>query len=116
MTQQNKENKRVPIDEWSLFFDRFINENVGKPVRIEEFGPAEGARVIADKVPLLSLNYDPGEEGGLTIATGSKEGILYEHRIGIPRDIWLKTTEAGEDEAVEVVDEDGNRSVLTLAA
>jgi hypothetical protein len=116
MAEQNKETKHIPIDEWSLFFDRFINENIGRPVRIEEFGPSEGARVLADKVPLLSLNFDPGSEGGLTVSTGSKEGILYEHRIGIPRDIWVKTTEAGQDEAVEVIDEEGTRSVLTLAA
>ncbi len=107
-------NNQVPRNEWLKFFDRFAQENEGRPIRLETFGEELGDEEVGRVLPLLSINYDPGRKGDIvTIAAGAKE-IEYEHTVAKPKEVWVEDDDAGRKKAVEIVSETGEHTIVSF--
>ncbi len=104
----------VPRNEWLKFFDQFANGNQGRPVRVETFGDELGAEEVGRCLPLLSINYDPKAKGdAVTISTG-RSAVEYEHSVPKPKEIWVEQGGSGPGKAIEIVSEDGARTVVSF--
>jgi hypothetical protein len=114
MPHTMKRNAQVPRDEWLKFFDQFARGNEGRLVRLEQFGPQFGDENIGKDLPLLSINYDPVSKGNsVTISTGRKE-VEYEHTVDSPKEVWVDQDPEGRGHAMEIVSEDGSRTVVAF--
>ncbi len=114
MAYNIKRNAQVPRDQWLKFFDQFARGNEGRTVRLEQFGGDLGDENIGKHLPLLSINYDPREKGDvLTIATGSKE-VEYEHIVDSPKEVWVEQDQEGQGMAMEIISEDGARTIVSF--
>lgn len=114
MPQNIKRNAQVPRDEWLKFFDQFARGNEGRMVRLEQFGGELGVENIGERLPLLSINYDPRGKGDVvTIATGRTE-VEYEHTVDSPKEIWVEQDQEGHGKAMEIISEDGARTIVSF--
>lgn len=114
MPRNIKRNAQVPRDEWMKFFDQFARGNEGRLVSLEQFGGDLGDENIGKKLPLLSINYDPRDKGDvLTIATGRKQ-VEYEHVVDAPKEVWVEQDPEGRGQALEIVSEDGGRTIVSF--
>ena len=114
MAHRIKRNAQVPRDEWLSFFDDFAHDNAGRLITLETFGETVGDEQLAERVPLLSINYDPRDKGDvLRIATGIRE-VEYEHRIASPKEVWVADDQEGRDNAMEIIGENGDHTVVSF--
>ena len=104
----------VPRNEWLKFFDQFANGNQGRPVRVETFGEELGDEEVGRCLPLLSINYDPKPKGDVVRISTGRSAVEYEHLVPRPKEIWVERDGSGSGKAIEIVSEDGGRTVVSL--
>lgn len=94
---------RVSPVEWAAFFDSFHHRHAGWLVKLETLAPALGAQVQAEDVPLrgITVDHDYGSPT-IEITVGDPTHGAITHVIDDVGDVWLKTTEDGSDEALEI--------------
>src|ERR1700680_4553290 len=79
----------------------------GKQAEIEVASLDLGDQIEAEWVPLIGLVYDPKDD----IVEVAVEGL--DHLIHKPRELYVEE-EGGELSSLEVIDEDGTRSIIKL--
>lgn len=104
-------NEQIERGNWLAFADQFSEENQGRPVSIEVVGEAVGEEPLAEKIPLMALDYDPGDQGEILI-TVNRDDEIFTHTIAGPTAIWLERSDDGKAIALEVVAEDESRTIL----
>ena len=104
-------NKQIAPEGWSEFFDQFSNNNRGRRIKLETVNPERGDQIQFQNSPLLSLAYDSGNTGQVTIST-SEEEITCTHTIHAPNTVWEALDQDGKVVALEILDESRNQTIL----
>ncbi len=110
---REKKNRKIPKNRWSSYFAQFTHGNRGRPIRINRFEGGSQEKTLEEELPFLSANYDPHHDGLLSIAAG-QERIEYEHPVKSPQQVWVAQDTEGSAKSMEILDADGNRTVVTF--
>ncbi len=94
--------------EWKNYFDRISHALVGKRALIEAASLRLGDQVVADRVPLVGISYDPKDD----LVEIALEGL--DHLIPGPRVIFVDEN-GGRLGSLEIVDAEDQRQIVRLA-
>src|SRR5216117_2748957 len=99
--------REIPRDEWDSFFDSFSLRHQGWLVTVEVLGADSGAQVEAKQMPLDGISAELKRRGEdiISIFIGRKPQEHLTHTIHAPERVWLKETEYGADEVLEIESE-----------
>lgn len=108
----------IARDQWNEFLDRFSKGHEGWEVTLEVRGADEGAQVEFERAPLVGVTSDlkAGGEPRIEIIVG-RRGEPRDHStraVTGPRALWVKRSEEGADEALDIEGEDGTHNVLII--
>jgi len=95
---------RIPKEQWGTFFESFSSRHRGWLVTVEVLSPEFGDQVEVRNLPLEGITAEldhPGDEM-LEIAAGIRRDQHVTKSISDPQEVWLKQTEEGADEAIEI--------------
>lgn len=107
-------NTQIPQAEWSEFFVAFSNGNRGREVTLEVFSMEEGSEGQARQGKLLALDYDsPGKGNRIMLSTGDEE-VEYAHTVSDPTEVMRAQDDDGRIEALEIVNQQGEKTVIAL--
>ena len=110
-------NRLVPRSEWSRFFDEFSRRHQGQQTTVRVFSAKIGSQIEARNLPLGGIVARADATGPLSIHLGSAPPQPnLEHYITEPNQVWLETSEAGIEEALEIESQDGTKTVLEFQA
>jgi hypothetical protein len=86
------------------FFDSFSNQHRGWLVTIEIMDPEIGDQTLARDLPLEGITAELNEQGAdeIEIVVGRQPGSHVSDTVVAPRNVSLKSTEEGADEALEI--------------
>lgn len=103
--------REVKRDEWTSFFDVFSKQHEGWIATLEVFGDQFGAQQEAVELPFEGISIAEDERQSLIINLGKTSEDHVSHTIERPRQVWLRQTEEGANDSLEIV-EDGNQKTL----
>jgi hypothetical protein len=109
------ENRLVPRAEWYRFFEDFSRRHEGTPATLRVLHPQLGSQIEARDLPLEGIVSAADTRGPISILLGRTANPNLEHEIPKPRQVWVELTEAGGDQALAVISEDGTRTIVELA-
>ncbi|HEX9444368.1 MAG TPA: DUF5335 family protein [Candidatus Binatia bacterium] len=108
--------REIPREEWTRFFDQFSKQHQGWIVRVEVLGLDLGDQEEAARLPLVGISAEAKPvEKSVEIIVGNKPEDRATRIIQNPARIWFKRPEEPGDEAVEVEDTDGRKTLVTFA-
>jgi hypothetical protein len=101
--------KEISRDQWIDFFDSFSQQHRGWLVKIEVLDLELGDQVEASDLALEGITAEIEESGEdrIIVIAGKEPGSHISHTIVAPGKVWLKQTEEGADEALEIEAETG---------
>jgi hypothetical protein len=109
------ETKEIAAERWAEWCDLFTNGNRGRLVGIEIVDDELGAQPLADGVALVAIDYDPACKGnGFTISHGDEKAPS-RHTVAGPVALWQAQDRNGVVVSLEIEDERGGRTIVTLA-
>jgi hypothetical protein len=96
--------EEIPRKEWATFFDGFSQRHQGWLVTVEVLGPDIGDQVEARELPLEGITAELSDSGEdeVEIFVGTNPDSHVSHKITAPEHVYLKQTEQGADEALEI--------------
>jgi hypothetical protein len=96
--------QEIPAYEWGRFFDEFSRRHEGWLVTVEILGSEIGRRGQVRDLSLEEITVEPNEVGEdeITIIAGAEPDARVVHTVAAPNRVWLKQTEEGADEALEI--------------
>jgi hypothetical protein len=105
--------REVTRDEWSSFFDVFSKQHEGWIASLEVRGDEAGAQAEAVELPFegISVN-DKDEPQALVISLGGPAEGHVSHTVQRPRHVWLRQTEEGANDSLEIVEEGNQKTLL----
>jgi len=106
----------MPAEGWEAWCDTFTNGNRGRLLRIEIVGDEVGAEPLADGAGLVALDYDPAGKGKDFVISYGDEGAPSSHVIADPVALWQAQDENGLVVSLEIEDQRGGRTIVTLLA
>lgn len=103
----------VTRNEWNSFFETFSKQYAGWLTTLEIFGDEVGAQTEAVELPFegISLNSDKEPES-LIINLGGTPDDHISHMVERPRQVWLRQTAEGTNQAIEIEGEDNQKTLL----
>jgi len=102
---------QVERKEWQFFADSFSEENYGRPITIESITQARGDEFLAEKMPLLALDFDIKGVGAAMITVG--EGTeTFIHTLNAPEAVWFERLASGKMVAMEIVVTGGDKLII----
>jgi hypothetical protein len=104
--------KEIPRDGWVAFFDSFSQQHRGWLISLEVLDHEFGDQVEASGLPLegISAEIDSSADR-IEIIAGKEPDSHITHTIIAPASVWLKQTEEGADEALEI-ESDGSAVII----
>lgn len=107
----------VPADRWEKVLDAFSQRNQGRPVRLEfTVQPGEGQPLLADRKPLLGVEFDPkgSEAPAIEITVGGLNAgdPDFTHVIEQPTRVWIEEDPDGLGVAMEIESREEGRTLL----
>jgi hypothetical protein len=106
--------REIVREEWPALFERFTRQHRGWLCTLEVIGPAIGAQVEARDLPFASISADAGSGAPpLRIALGDFGAAHVSHAVDAPSHVYLKQTDEGADEVLEIESE-GLKTLLTF--
>ncbi len=109
-------NRLVPRSEWFLFFEEFSRRHAGWLVTVRVLHPKFGSQVEARDLALEGIVSPADASGPISIHVGASASSNLEHEIPRPQQVWVELSEAGAEEALGVVSEDGTRTIVEFRA
>lgn len=103
---------QVKRKEWQSFADSFSEENNGRPVAIESVSRDFGDETLAEKTPLIALDFDEKEIPGAAMMTVGEGLETFTHTLDAPREVWFKRLGFGKVAAMEVVAANGDKLIM----
>jgi hypothetical protein len=108
----------MPRSEWKDHFERMTKAHDGGKVTIEVLDLEFGDGLEAEQLPFNYIEYDPKGDDFI-VAVGSRDGrfpVALRHIIEHPQAILIDRVEMteGEEDAVDVVGDDGSRTIVTI--
>ncbi|MCC5582107.1 DUF5335 family protein [Microtetraspora sp. AC03309] len=113
MTEQRAE---LPRAQWHSFFEMLTKDYEGADVTVEVLDRAFGDQVEAAKLPLAYLEYDEKDDC-FSVGLGgrdSKYPVVLRHAVTRPRRILTTSSIPGTPWALDIEDEDGTQTLVTL--
>lgn len=101
---------------WAGFLN-FLSKNLqDRPIRIEVQGAELGDQWLGAHLPLVGMDYETrgSEAGTMCITVATSQGGELRHHVARPRRLYLRETEAGELECLDIEDEEGMRTLIYL--
>lgn len=105
--------EKVPRERWIEFLDEFSRRHEGWRVSLEVLGLEVGAQTEVRDMPLRGITAD---RNGISVFLGGARDLGLEKLIARPAELWVRTTEQGADESLEIRVEDGNAILLRFRA
>jgi DNA-binding CsgD family transcriptional regulator len=105
-------NRLVPRSEWFRFFEEFSRRHDGRGVTVRVMHPSVGAQVEARDLPLSGIVSRADASGPISLHLGATGATNIEHEILSPIQVWVELSDEGAEEALEVLSEDGTRTIL----
>jgi hypothetical protein len=101
--------KEISRDQWIDFFDSFSQRHKGWLVKIEVLNLELGDQLKASDLALESITAEIDENGEekILVNVGEEPDSRISHTIAAPGKVWLKQTEEGADEAIDIESETG---------
>lgn len=109
-------NRLVTRSEWFRFFDEFSRRHEGRLATVRVLHPDFGSQVEARDLPLEGIVSPADTSGPISIHLGAAATSNVEHEIAGPKQIWVELSEAGAEEALVVLSDDGTRTIVELRA
>jgi hypothetical protein len=108
--------RQIPPGEWPVFLNSFNSRHQGWLMNLEVFGPDIGAQVEGSWLVLegLANEYDKERGNTILIMAGDRPADHLTRSIRRATEISLEKTDGGEDAALSIKGEDGNRTLLTF--
>lgn len=105
--------KEVTRNEWTRFFDIFSKQHEGWIATLEVFGDQIGAQTEAVELPFEGISIgSENEPQSLVINLGGTTEDHVSHTVEQPRHVWLRQTEEGADDSLEIVEEGNQKTLL----
>jgi hypothetical protein len=104
--------REIQRNEWVSFFDSFSNRHREWLVTVEIMDPEIGDQTEARDLPLVGITAELNERGPdqIEILVGSQTDRHVSNSVVAPRQVWLKSSDEGADEVLEIKGE--NETVL----
>ncbi len=109
-------NRLVPRSEWFRFFEEFSRRYDGWLVTVRVLRESFGSQVEARDLPLEGIVSRADGSGPISLHLGSAATSNIEHEIEGPKQVWVESSEAGVEEALGVVGEDGTKTIVEFRA
>jgi hypothetical protein len=109
------ETKEIPQERWAEWCDLFTNGNRGRLIGIEIVDDESGAQPLADGVALVAIDYDPEGKGNDMVISYGDEEAPSRHTVAGPVALWQAQDRNGVVVSLEVENEHGGRTIVTLA-
>ena len=110
------ETKRIPSERWEAWCGTFTNGNHGRLIRIEIVSDELGAEPLADGAALVAVDYDPAGKGNNFVISYGDEAAPSRHVVAGPVALWQAQDENGLVVSLEIEDERGGHTIVTLLA
>ena len=105
--------REVTRNEWTSFFDIFSKQHEGWIASLELLGDQVGAQVEAIEMPFEGISVSVEDEPqSLVINLGKTAEDHVSHTIERPRHVWLRQTEEGANDSLEIVQENNQKALL----
>ena len=108
--------KEIAAERWEAWCDTFTNGNRGRLVGIEMVSDELGAEPLAEGAPLVAIDYDPAGKGNNFVISYGDEAAPSSHVVADPVALWQAQDENGLVVSLEIEDERGGRTIVTLSA
>jgi hypothetical protein len=108
-------NTQIPQGEWKNFFVTFSNGNRGRMLSLEVLDAEAGDSGQARQGKLMSVAYDPVGKGNDIVVTTGEDEVGYSHTIDAPVEVWKAQHENGQIAALEIIDQNQTKTILSLA-
>lgn len=108
------ETKAIPVERWSEWCGLFTNGNRGRLIGIEIVDAESGAEPLADGVSLVAIDFDPEGKGNDFVLSYGDEEAPSRHTVAGPVALWQAQDQNGVVVSIEIEDEHGGRTVVTL--
>ena len=105
-------NRFVPRAEWFRFFEEFSRRYDGWLVTVRVLHPSLGSQVEARDLPLEGVVSPADASGPISVHLGGSAQSNVEHEIRSPRQVWIEISDAGIEEALGVLSEDGTKTIV----
>jgi hypothetical protein len=109
------ETKAIPTERWEEWCDLFTNGNRGRLIGIEIVDGELGAQTLAVGVALVAIDYDPAGKGNDFVISYGDEQAPSRHTVAGPVALWQAQDQNGVVVSLEIEDERGGRTIVTLA-
>lgn len=109
------ETKEIPVERWGEWCDLFTNGNRGRLLGVEIVDAESGAQTLADGVTLVAIDYDPGGKGNDFVLSYGDQQAPSRHTVAGPVALWQGQDRNGVVVSLEIEDERGGRTIVTLA-
>jgi hypothetical protein len=110
----------IKPEQWTEFFPSFSARNQARPTRLETFGEL-GAQEEERHLPFGGISYDRKDKGAPTLqimlgGSTAQDARHLMHTIPHVRRVWAKQSSDGRDEALEIEDNNGTKTLLQFEA
>lgn len=101
--------QEIQRNEWVSFFDSFSRRHRGWLVTVEIMDPEIGDQTEARDLPLEGITAELNERGTdqIEIIVGNQADSHVSNSVVAPKQVWLKSSNAGADEVLEIKRENG---------
>jgi hypothetical protein len=102
----------ITRNEWTSFFDVFSKQHEGWIASLEVLGDQIGAQAEAVELPFEGISVSDDKPQSLVINLGRTPEDHVSHTVERPRHVWLRRTEEGANDSLEIVEEDNQKTLL----
>jgi Family of unknown function (DUF5335) len=104
--------REVTRNEWTSFFDVFSKQHEGWIASLEVLGDQVGAQQEAVELPFEGISIAEDERQSLIINLGRTTEDHVSHTVERPRHVWLRQTDEGANDSLEIVEEGNQKTLL----
>ena len=108
--------KKIPAERWAEWCGAFTNGNCGRLISLEVVNDETSPKLLADNIAFVAIEYDPDSRGSSFLISCGNEKSPSEHVVAHPVGLWQGQDEDGLFITLEIDDERGNRTLMTLLA
>ena len=107
----------IPRHEWSRTLDEFTAIHEGWLISLDVLGPAIGAQLEINDLPLLSVSADRNDrDGTVSISAARTASEHITHTIRWVTRVYIERTDEGADAALAIESADGTTTILRFRA
>jgi hypothetical protein len=110
------ETKKIARERWEEWCDTFTNGNAGRPIGIEIVGSVAGDQTLAENVAFVAIDFDPEGKGNDFVISYGAEEAPTRHVVEAPTVLWQGQDVNGRVLALEIEDEGGGHTIITLGS